>query len=776
MAKPNYIELHIDGQKADIDPAGQIPTVSYALEDEENFEQKKAAESFDIEMPATLINDQIHNTLHDPSVVDNTAGGVYDNFKQARYVANGQEILLGKYLVRSVVSKNGQPQKYKGKIYGLNGDWVIDLKEKTLADFVNPRTHNFDPAIMINSWSYDGRNEAQDYVYAPIRYRKPFGPYPEATEEEPDPQPADDNVLPNDMKLSISIYWILWRGFKSAGYRIVSTFMDTDYYRRSVLPWVWGGFDYIDSTRWEALRFFAATDGLAALFVGNYDDYPPLFIRDTDPPVAGAFDNSNLFDYLPETSAFKYMMKWQYPATAPLSLGNIRVNLSCQVEYAGLVDFNSDAVWKIHWLKNGIQVAEEVFMSLDAPALAHREESNTKELFFEGDIVPGDWIGARIHLYMNKTFSGQALADIRVEAFQLNFVKLGPNSTIDLRGNYPKLKNYKWLDLLRGEIDSFDLSVQTDPIRKEVYIEPTHGYEINGVQYPGYYNRQQLDYSQKVDLSQEQELELFSDYERELDFKFQEDPNDGGLKKVQDRNQTTIGLARYLLPERYKTEKKERENRFYSPVMHYTHDKFAPITGTAPQLMAIIPENVANTSAAESESTFNPKRAYYKGNVSGVGGWKFNGINYNTLPFLFAVNYKPGGENDPVLSYSDQLISSRIGKGLMKKFFLPRLAILRHGRRYAPIHLMLNNYDIGNFLHRESIIINDIEYVLTSIREYNPVDPDSTACNMWMFVPANDRDKANCFPSIENVLSGTVTGSSEVKYFPHTLLITDIPT
>jgi hypothetical protein len=779
MSRNNYIELYIGDVKADIDPEGQVPTISYSLEDENDFEQKKAAESFNVELPGTVINDQIHNTLHNPSVVDNTADQSFDNFKAARYIANGQEILIGKYLQQSVIKKNGRVEKYKGKIYGLNGDWVIDLKEKSLFDFINPRTHTFDANTIIGSWNFNGRNEATDFVYAPVRYRKPFGEYPEPTEENPTPQPLDDNVLINDMKPSISIYWLLWRGFKSVGYRLVSQFMDTDYYRRSLLPWTWGGFDFLDDSRWEPLKFSAgSSDQEEGWFVYNddFDDYAPLDVQDTYP---GGYDNSGTYQWLDSTSSFPNAMMWSYPSAAsPLSLGKIRVNLSVKINYEYRADWNSDVKAELFWYKNEIEQASDVLFDVNSPATGNKPYVfDFKESFFEADIDPGDRIAARIFVHVQDTSLGTGYVKIIIQEFTLNFVKLGVGSIIDLKNNYPKFKNFKWLDLLRGEIDFFDLLIQTDPIRKEVYIEPSHVYDINGTSYPGYYNKKLIDWSQKVDISKECELELVSDYERELVFKFRDDSNDGGLKKVQDRNQTTIGLAKYVLPERYKSEKKERENRFYSPVMHYNHERFKFATGVAPQLIAIIPENISNTSSSESENIYNPKRVWYKGNVTGYGGWKFSGITYATLPFMFAVNYKPSGENDPVLSYSDQLIGGVIAKGLLKKFFLQRMAILRNGRRYSPINVMLNNYDIGNFLHRESIIIENIEYLLTSIKDYNPMVPDeSTACNMWMFMPVSTKDADNSYPSISSIQSGGASNSFDVKYWSHILLTSDIPT
>lgn len=774
MSRNNYIELIIDGQKADIDPEGQVPTVTYQLEDEQNFEQKKSAECFNVEMPSTLINDQIHNTLHNPSIPDNSAGQVFDNFKPCRYIANGQEILIGKYLVQSGVKRNGRPEKYRGKIYGLNGDWVIDLKEKSIYDFINTRTHTFDAATIIGTWDFDGRNEAEDFVYAPVRYRKPFGATPAATEENPNPQPLDDNVLISDMKPSISVYWLLWRAFKSVGYRLVSQFMDTDLYRKSLLPWTWGGFDFMDDSRWEPLKFVAAQNE-SIRFEGDHDDeFPDLQVKD-DGTVPGTYDNSGVFTYTNGASVLPFMMMFTYPTAPPsLNLGKIKVNFSLRLSHAYKVQNNSDASLYVFWYKNGVQVAFEPVYSVNSGAAQTLQAAGFDEMTYEVDIIPGDYIGARVRIHLFESGTGFARQDVKVEGFSINFVKLTDGSSVNFN-NYPKFKNFKWLDLLRGEIDLFDLLIQTDPIRKEVYIEPAHAYDINGTPYQGYYNRKQLDWSQKIDISQESELELFSDYQREFVYKFKDDSNDGGLKKVQDRNQTTIGQAKYVLPERYKTEKKELENRFYSPVMHYEHDQFKNVTGVAPQLVAIIPENISNTSSSESENIYNPKRTWYKGNVTGYGGWYFNGNPYTTLPFMFAVNYKPGGENDPVLSYADQFIGGVVAKGLMKKFFLQRMAIFRNGRRYNPINVILNNNDVANFLHRESIIIENIEYLLTMIDQYNPMEPDeSTACMMWMFVPTNQQDASNSYPSIQSVQAGGLTNSFDVKYWHHKLLTSDI--
>ena len=128
--------------------------------------------------------------------------------------------------------------------------------------------------------------------------------------------------------------------------------------------------------------------------------------------------------------------------------------------------------------------------------------------------------------------------------------------------------------------------------------------------------------------------------------------------------------------------------------MHYLVDDFAGITSETPQMICLVPENISNTSSSEAQNTFSPKIAYYKGLVAGVGGWKFDGVNQNNLPYMFSVNYKPGGENDPILSYSDEKIGKNgsyiVGKGLIKRFFWQRMAIMNNGQ-WLNTQFKLNN-------------------------------------------------------------------------------------
>lgn len=425
---------------------------------------------------------------------------------------------------------------------------------------------------------------------------------------------------------------------------------------------------------------------------------------------------------------------------------------------------------------------------------------------FQGDVVvtreltisPGDIVTARMVIQANggSTISWlvglpypvASSSSFTPSHFRNTYVKRAIGSVISFK-QYSAFKNYKFLDLLRGLIDFYNLSITTDTTERVVTIEPTHTYKTATLARPGYFKDERVQWTDKQDLSQESKVELYADNEREFYFKFKDDGNDGGLQIVNKRFAFDAGSSKYLFPERFKTGIKEYENRFFSPVMHVQMSQWAGITSVAPQLVLMIPENVSNTSSNEAESTFQPKLAYYKGNVTGAGGWLWQPdpitpgavSTMTSLPFLFAVNYLVGGEQDPILTYSDQSFppptgsTNLVGIGLMRRFFLQRLAIMRHGKRYTT-WMRLNLYDIANRPHREAIMIGNSIYYLIAIDQYKPLADESTQVTLWKFHPVMQVDGDSCFPSQTSVTGGvSVLPSFDLRYARMLILITDLP-
>lgn len=738
-----YLELDIDGQEMDIN---DIPiSFDYQFEDAEDFQKKKGNQSFNVTVPATVRNDKTLNTYHNPSVEDLTTGKIFKNHRACRIASMGYELLVGKCFLISATHTH-KPVDYKLNCYGGNADWMIDLKETTFYEILSDISFLFTKANIEASWLYNGLNENLPYVFAPAKYGNWLD----------DILQNENNITVGSMKPALSIYWALYRGFKSIGYQIKSDFFNTNYFRRAVMPWVWGNFLSSEGTKYEIHKFLAKSvnhyfgnGSMAAQYVN---------IDCSNDSINGGFDNNNDYTYVsPE-------MKWTYN---PPHFGTLSVAMAIKVGVDVGCWSNSNADIWVDWFVNGVLIVSNQISHVQAPFISTSASTDTgiKEDFFIADVNPGGTISAKIKARRFESKFGSSHQEISVEEFMLDYFRIPIGGTIAF-DSYNALKKFKFLDLVRGVIDAFNLSVTTDSVNKVVLMEP----------HDDFFTGDYLNWDDKQDLKKESVMELFSDYEREVSFKFKDDSNDGIYKLIKDRNINQPASGKYVFPDRFKAGKKEFENRFFSTTMHYEADQFKDITGVAPQLVIIVPENISNTSRSEAQNTFGPKLCWYKGLVSGVGGWKWEGETKVQLPYMFAVNYKPGGENDPVLSYSDENINGNLGIGLFKKYFWQRYAIMRNGQFYTT-YLNLNNYDVSLPWHREYKIIKGQKWQLIQINDYKPLEQQSTKCFLKKWHPLTQEDLNSTFPSETSVLTGTVSVDKyDIKYAQLKCLASDIPT
>lgn len=772
-----YIKVKIDNEVVDYDVRGDFPiSIDYQLEDVNDFQKKKSSEALNIKLPGTLRNDQIFNTFHNASVEDTSANNSFRGIRNIVIEANGDEVLVGKNFLKKSKSQYGRPKSYEISAYGNNADWMIDLKEVTLYDILKEKSLVFVAETVTDSWAFDGTDENLPYVFAPVKFASFMDPVGF----------TDSNYSLLSMRPSLSNYWIIFWAFKSLGYRIESNFIHSNYFRRKVMPWTFGNFLTTEGTKYDIHKILAKGTGEFTKR-GNYSAFWNLDV--TNDFTDGGFDNNTVNHPDPNGGDYTYHvannneMRWTYNTP---HYGTLQVQLSTTIQINAAC--NSGAViLSVRWFKKSAITGIETFIKTDV--LCDISVSIGGESFFgletsscETIVENGDSISARVFLDQGEDKLGFCRCYATLMEFKTDFFKIPPGGTVSF-DSLIGLKNHKFLDLLRGEADNFNLSFQTDPIKKVVVIQPTHDYSIvddltNSTQ--GYFKKEYEKWSDKRDISIESEMELFSNYQRELIFKYKDDSADGAYKLVKDRNVSDLGKGKYLFPERFKAGKQEYENRFFSPTMHFEATSFKDITGVPPQMICLVPENISNTSSSESENTFMPKNAWYKGLQSGVGGWRFNGTEYTTYPFMFAVNYKVGGQNDPILSYCDEKIgivdSPVLGKGLLKRFFWQRLAIMRNGQ-YLKENFKLNNKDITNWFHRERIDLNGNLFELIAINNFKPMVDDSTECNLRRFAPISQKDLLATYPTSTSVLNDSIDGSSyDLKYNRLMCLATDIPT
>lgn len=505
---------------------------------------------------------------------------------------------------------------------------------------------------------------------------------------------------------------------------------------------------------------------------GTFDGYWDLDISNDS--TTGGFDNNNAYTWIGGSQE----ARWTY--LTAFNYGNLDATFHVGIDIDSTVSANSDASLKLRWFKNGVQFKEEIVLDLNAPTIGRKDFAGVVDAYATVNVNPGDTISVKFFLHLFETSLGRANIRANVMAYEFEYFSIPLGGTIDFR-NYTGLKKVKFLDLLRGVTDDFNLLYKTDPISKVVYIEPAHGYSLTNDlsdRSGGYILDNVVDWTEKQDLNKVSEVDLYAEGERELIFRHREDPGDGGLKILSDRYSARPSSAKYVLPDRYQSGVKEIDNRFFSAVVHYEVNQWKSITGTPPQMIVLMPENISNTSAREAESTLQPKSAYYKG-FDYTSGFKFDGEELDYFPFMFAVNYKPGGENDPVLSYCDERIGTEssgytIAKGLMKRFYWQRLAIMRNGQYYKS-HFLLDIGDVTS-LHRDYKVINGDRFERPSIKSFKPMSGESTAVDLWKWEPVTEEDQANSFPSATMILSGSNAAVAEdQRYVTLKILTSDIP-
>ena len=783
MPETKYISLIIGDAEIEASSLEDLPvSLNYSLEDNINSQVKTSSTALGITVPATIANSRQANTFYLPSIEDLTNGEVYKSFAKAGITASGYDLLIGKAILKSAIHRD-KPISYTYDFYGDNADWVIDLKELTLYDILKHISFTLSKSHIESSWSFDGTDPAMPYVFAPVRYRAPFNGY----RIDGDKSVAlDDNIPPIYLRPALSKYWIIQWGFAKAGYRVISDFMNTEYYKRMVMPWSWGNFLSSEGTKLDIHRFRAKGD--QSFFYdapnGGHGDIWDLQV--TNDHDQGMFDNNgNPGDYV--YNVIQKAMQWTYN---PPHYGTLEVTFSIDVYYRLSTSGNSDAVLKLQWYKNGVRIDSGWgAYDSDGNLIAEHHSSgvggNTAGVatsFFTTIVNPGDVIQCKVHRRTFESKVGHSSAEAQVQQFQIDYFRIPLGGQVDF-DNFNSLKKYKFLDFLTGEIDLYDLSLGTIPERKEVVIEPTHAYSLQhnqAMKSPGYFVDDIIDWTGKKDLSKDWVLSLYSDGERERIVSFKNDNNDGIAKVVQDRHTIKLGSGKYALPDRFKSGKASQENRFFGPTMHFDVDQFRELgagvnTDVSPQMICMVPENISNTSNSESGNTFLPKSAYYKGLITGVGAWRWDGAVRQDYPYMFAVNYKSGGYNDPVLSYSDENIGGTRAVGLLRRFFLQRFAVMRNGQWYN-IYARLNNYDFAG-IHREHKELDGNKYELVSISNYLPLKSDSTKAFLRKTTPVQQQDIDALFPSDYSIQNGKPDSAQpfDEKYNPLKGLKTDIP-
>jgi hypothetical protein len=218
--------IFIEGYELDL-TEGLSNQITYAIDDLQNLDSKNTSFTKTIILPGTTNNNKLFGNIFDfnnANFNNPISSNVLYNFNAAknataRIEVNGLQIMKGVLRLLEIVQHNGAIE-YECSIFGELGGFVNKLGNARLEDLdFSAYDHVYNTTNIINSWDTSG---GVGYYYPLIDY----GNY--STNK------IDFNVMTFRPALFIKEY--LDKIFLNSGYTYSSTFIDSSFFKKLVIP------------------------------------------------------------------------------------------------------------------------------------------------------------------------------------------------------------------------------------------------------------------------------------------------------------------------------------------------------------------------------------------------------------------------------------------------------------------------------------------------------------------------------------------------------------
>jgi hypothetical protein len=218
--------IFIEGYELDL-TEGLSNQITYAIDDLQNLDSKNTSFTKTIILPGTTNNNKLFGNIFDfnnANFNNPVSSNVLYNFNaaknaSARIEVNGLQIMKGVLRLLEIVQHNGAIE-YECSIFGELGGFVNKLGNARLEDLdFSAYDHVYNTTNIINSWDTSG---GVGYYYPLIDY----GNY--STNK------IDFNVMTFRPALFIKEY--LDKIFLNSGYTYSSTFIDSSFFKKLVIP------------------------------------------------------------------------------------------------------------------------------------------------------------------------------------------------------------------------------------------------------------------------------------------------------------------------------------------------------------------------------------------------------------------------------------------------------------------------------------------------------------------------------------------------------------
>ena len=755
--------------------------------------------------PATKNNNNILKHLYIPNI--NNANNITER-KPCRIISGGMYTQLGLIRITGVGGYGKVPSSYSGVFYGNNLTWASDLGDaymNELAWGTDGENLEYNKTSIMATWQDVDCNASNSYIVYPITS---YGQYNEKGDtrtiqlldtastqpitngstgyfgftdsgesyETPSPTP--------DWRPAVFVKNTLDKLFGSVGYKISSSFTDTDEFKKNV--WLLPNFKYNNPDyRFKLLSYGNKFDGeglidsFTASTVGtntyNFTTfYPDLndagadFVLNTNTDntgwdlATGIFTAQEYGNYTINANNFGlYFDNWVNDPNTFTTVDYVRLSIQVQtVGQSGSSSWvNISSVQSLGFsLQYGNASSQTGSIPLTIPEFSQFLNKGDKlRLKVVAKMKTNGYSVSTVdfHLFGSSTPTSATASSSANGQYT---IAIDPNNVAyGQTYNLTDVMNpdYKQIDFIKGIAHAYNLQMTTDESTKTVYIEPFDSF------YKPY--KDAVDWTGKLSRADEiTDKWIENDLKRSLVFKYKSDSADA---KVKFRGETYFDDVedeypyRETLPDTFEKGDSTFENPFFAGTYNAknTNTTGIPNVDTAYSACLWTGNHSPNDSGRTNKgfdflprllywNKYSPATSQYNDKRAVVQTWSLatNFITANaSVPNVLSGIYPQAtminrdSTTSPILSYGNVFVRDyddatgvytayQAGKGLYDTYYRNMVEMLKRSPRLRTVSLALKVTDIINLDFRKLVYIDGVYWRINRVVDYMPNNNSTT--------------------------------------------------
>jgi hypothetical protein len=709
-----YRRLTIDNVVVDLPQSGLTYSLVYEVDDEGFV--SGAYSKRGIELPSTGVNDALFDDWYAAGSDNTTTAAILKPFV---FEDGGVQILSGQASLQSGVLMSDRyrfkGRSYKVELYGTNADWTIRMKDIRIRD-LDFTSIVYDMAAVMAGWA--ATYDAGDYSgFTLIKWK----------EWNTAGQVGIDEFTP-----FLFIRSILEKAFDTIGYSISSQFLNSDVFKRLILPLPMPA-RYPEEFSQDYINVSLEEPGTTTGSTGVTYVFPNY----AQPNLATPYNISTGFYVVPFSGYYQISVS----ASVTSASGTYSFVVGACIG-GSPVYFNNQSI---------------LFGNFLSPGSGNKSGNLIYDVgFFNA--------GDTISLLHN--FGGTNPTN--VYAFTMNIIGEAEYAFGSILAFKYLVKDWKVVDMIKGLQHMFNLRFEANPQAQQVVIEPADPYLYRQDNAPttiplelrdGFYAVPTVDSTQGLDLEIGAELFNLTDVPKTTIFEY---ITDGETEAERELNEPIkIFGSQYVLPQnRFNEVIEQRENPFFAKTIH-TND--SSIQGTTAlgslQIPLIYPQDYQlDPTATEMNPDIQPRILYFVGfrglpSDSNVK-YDFTGGVELAPPLSFMVNYN--NPTDFSLSFANEFYLGQKAIGLFDSFWQQEYARKRIGKRLEANYFW-DLLSINALSFRNKMLIDGLEWILQKIDGYSAQSDSST--KTWLILeqgPTDDDVTATTFSNIIGIINPVV--------------------